>query len=113
MSEMRTDAIMANSSGMLHGGASSTIVDVSTTMAVMTLDMKQRASASADLSLCFVSEARVGSELYILSQVDRIGRRMAFTQCWVYNEQRELLVSARQTLAFLPLNWVFESESNQ
>ena len=99
---------MGNLNGTLHGGAIASIIDVSTTIAVMSLDRKNRTNVSAELNMSFLSSAPVGSDILILSQVDRIGKNVAFTQCWLYNDKKELLVSGRHIKAFLDSTFTLE-----
>ena len=100
-----------NLNGTLHGGAAATIIDVATTIAVMSLDNKQRANVSAELNMSFLQAAPINSEVFILSQVDRIGKNVAFTQCWLYNEKNELLVSGRHSIAFLDYKYSLDAEA--
>ena len=107
---MNVDSEMGNLNGTLHGGAIATIIDVATTIAVMSLDKKNRANVSAELNMSFLSSAPVGSDIYILSQVDRIGRNIAFTECWLYNDKLEKMVSGRHIKAFLDSKFTLEGE---
>lgn len=109
---MTVEPFMGNLNGTLHGGAISTIIDVGTTIAVMSLDKKNRGNVSADLNMSFMSGAAIGQEVLILSQVDRIGKNLAFTQCWLYNQKKELLVSGRHLKAFLDTNFTLEGEQS-
>ena len=109
---MKVESFMGNLNGTLHGGAISTIIDVSTTIAVMSLDKKNRATVSADLSISFMASAAISHDVYILSQVDRIGKNLAFTQCWLYNEKKELLVTGRHLKAFLDSNFNLDGETS-
>ena len=76
----------------------------------MSLDNKQRANVSAELNMSFLQAAPILSNVLILSQVDRIGKNVAFTQCWLYNEKNELLVSGRHVKAFLETKFSLEGE---
>lgn len=105
---MRVEQFMGNLNGTLHGGAIATILDLSTTVAIMSLDHKNRANVSAELGMSFMSSAPVGEDIWILSQVDRVGKKVAFSQAWVYNKDRELLVAGRHLKSFLDHSYHFD-----
>ena len=107
---MVVDPEMGNLNGTLHGGAIATIIDVATTIVVMSLDKKNRANVSAELNMSFLSSAPIGSDIFILSQVDRIGRNIAFTECWLYNDKLEKMVSGRHIKAFLDSKFELEGD---
>ena len=103
---------MGNLNGTLHGGAVATIIDVATTIAVMSMDKKNRANVSAELNMSFLSSSPIGKDIFIMSQVDRIGKNVAFTQCWLYNEANELLVSGRHIKSFLSPTFNLDGEGS-
>ena len=108
--EMTVEPFMGNLNGTLHGGAIATVIDVATTIAVMSLDKKNRANVSSELNMSFLSSSPIGREVFIMSQVDRIGKNVAFTQCWLYSDVDELLVSGRHIKSFLPTSFNLEGD---
>ena len=92
---------MDNLNGTLHGGAITSIIDVCTTMAIMSLDTKNRANVSADLSISFVRGGSLNTEIFILSQVDKLGKQLAFSNACVYNNTFNLIASGKHLKAFL------------
>lgn len=60
-------------------GALSTIIDVTSTIAIMTKDV-QKAGVSVELNLSFVSAAKKGEEMVIEAWVSKLGGKLAFTQ---------------------------------
>lgn len=102
---------LGNLKGSLHGGAAATIIDTATTIAIAGADKKNRVNVSSDLSVCFMGAAFLGTEIYVLSEVNRIGKRLAFTECSIYNEDEELLMTGRHTKAFLDTH--FDLENNE
>ena len=107
---LKVEPSMANLNGTLHGGAIATIIDVSTTIAVMSMDKKDRANVSAELNMSFLSAAPIGEDIFVLSQVDRIGKNVAFTQCWIFNNMHDTLVSGRHIKAFLDQKFSLDGE---
>ena len=101
---------MGNLNGTIHGGALTTIIDVATTLAIMSMDHKNRANVSAELSISFISGGTVKDDLFVLSNVDRIGKKLAFTQGFIYNSKNDLLATGRHTKAFLEQTYQQGSE---
>jgi acyl-coenzyme A thioesterase PaaI-like protein len=77
---------MCNLMGNLHGGASMTIVDIFSSLALRTLD--ERISVSVSMAHQFSSPAMVGETIEIVSIVEKRGRQLAFTRVDIYNMSR-------------------------
>lgn len=99
---------LGNLKGSLHGGAAATIVDTATTIAIAACDNKNRVNVSSDLSMTYMGAAFLNTDIYILSQVNRIGKRLAFTECSLFNEEGDLLMTGRHTKAFLDTTFDLE-----
>ena len=103
---------MSTDIGRIYAGAAATIVDMATTLAVMSLDTSNRGNASAEINLSFLSPYQKGRPIILKAQVDRMLPALAFTQCWLYNEKNELLVSGRHSIAFLDYKFSLDTESD-
>ena len=92
---------LTNMMGNLHGGASCTIVDIFSSLAVRTIDA--RISVSVDMAHQFASPASVGDELSIVSSVDRSGRSLVFTRVQIFNVSRsgKLVVQGLHTKMYI------------
>ena len=99
---------MSTDIGRIYAGAAATIVDVATTLALMSYDINNRASVSAEINLSFLSPHNNGQPIFLKAQVDKMLPTLAFTQCWLYNEKNELLVSGRHSMAFLDYKFSLE-----
>jgi acyl-coenzyme A thioesterase 13 len=71
-------AEVANSYGTLHGGATSLLVDVVGTMALLTRDAT-RPGVSVELNVSFLAAAKVGEEVAVQGRVLRTGRTLGYT----------------------------------
>ena len=90
---------LANSYGTLHGGATSTLVDVVGTMALLTQD-PLRAGVSVELNVSFLAAAKLGEEVVIEGRVLRSGKKLGFTQVDLRRKSdRTLLATGRHTKA--------------
>lgn len=98
---MRIPDTFGNLKSSLHGGAAATIIDTATTIAIAGVDKSNRVNVTSDLSVCFMGAAFLEDEIYVLSEVNKVGKRLAFTECGIYNEDCQLLMSGRHTKAFL------------
>jgi acyl-coenzyme A thioesterase 13 len=70
---------LANNYNTLHGGATSTIVDVVGTMALLSKD-PTRAGVSIEMNQTFCAAAKVGDRLALFGTVLRYGRSLGFTE---------------------------------
>ncbi|KAF4968427.1 hypothetical protein FSARC_4224 [Fusarium sarcochroum] len=68
-----------NSSGNLHGAVSATIIDFVTGLAIASWDLRDTTGASVDMHISYLSTAKVGDTVEILSTADKIGGSMAFS----------------------------------
>ena len=78
----------------LHGGATSTIVDIVGTMALLATD-PTRAGVSIEMNQTFCRAATVGDELILLGSVLKYGRAMGFTEVTI----RQLPDGVREAVA--------------
>ncbi|XP_022315074.1 acyl-coenzyme A thioesterase 13-like [Crassostrea virginica] len=85
-----------NSHGTLHGGLMSLLVDAITTWALHT-KVRDRNSASIDLSLRFIKPARVGETVVIEAKTTRCGRRVAFLSADIRSKDGQLLAQGFHT----------------
>jgi len=74
----------ANAYGTLHGGATSTLVDIVGTLALLTKD-PLRAGVSVELSASFMSAAKIGTKIRCIGRVRKAGRRLGFTTVEIYS----------------------------
>ena len=49
-----------------------------------------------------MNSAPIGSDILVLSEVSKIGKALAFSECDLYSEKGVLLMSGRHTKAFIP-----------
>ena len=70
-------------------------------MAIMSFDRKNRANVSADLSISFIAGGPPNQEIFLLAQVDRIGRQMAFSNATIYDRRLEKLATGKHLKSFL------------
>ena len=67
-----------NSKGGLHGAVSATIIDFTTGLAVASWDLRDRTGASVDMHVSYLSSARAGDTVEIVSTAERVGGSLAF-----------------------------------
>ncbi|CEI38532.1 hypothetical protein FVEN_g4903 [Fusarium venenatum] len=68
-----------NSSGSLHGAVSATIIDFVTGLAIASWDLRETTGASVDMHISYVSTARLGDMVEIVSTADKVGGSVAFS----------------------------------
>ena len=96
--ELTVEERHSNSYGTLHGGATSTIVDIVGTMAALTVD-PLRPGVSVDMAISFLSAARVGDRVRIEGRCLRSGSKLAFTEVKVFQESGKLVATGTHTKA--------------
>jgi len=96
--ELTVEERHSNSYGTLHGGATSTIVDIVGTMAALTVD-PLRPGVSVDMAISFLSAARVGDRVRIEGRCLRSGSKLAFTEVKLFQESGKLVATGTHTKA--------------
>lgn len=100
---MKVEQEHLNRGGGLHGGLSSTLVDVITTCALMThnddkTDHTIQAGVSVDLHVSFLKGAKENDEIIIDARTIKCGRTLAFLDCEIRNKKcNSLLVRGSHT----------------
>ncbi|KAJ3532230.1 hypothetical protein NM208_g8533 [Fusarium decemcellulare] len=73
------DSNHVNSRGGLHGAVSATIIDFTTGLAIASWDLRETTGASVDMHISYLSTAKVGDTVEIVSTADKVGGSMAFS----------------------------------
>ena len=113
--ELQVDESHVNRAGGLHGGFTATVVDVATTLAIMTTGSGSP-GVSTDLNITFVKSfsarfstrelffacrftkaARPGERLLINAHCLKVGKTLGFATADVVNESGTLIAQGRQT----------------
>ncbi|MCH7485142.1 MAG: PaaI family thioesterase [Chloroflexi bacterium] len=95
-----------NPNGVVHGGVITTLMDEATGHAIVTIRglevMAETPHATIDMSVSFLSGARVGDELVCEARTLRIGRAVAFAEAEVRRRgSDDLVAKGRFTYAIL------------
>lgn len=88
---------LTNSYSTLHGGATTTLVDVVGTMAILTLD-PARPGVSIELSTSFLRPAPLGKTVHITGKVTKMGKQIAFVDVTLAVDGK-LVATGRHTKA--------------
>ena len=79
--------------GSPHGGALATILDTSTTLAILKADKKRRKTVSAQLNINFLNPAKLDDFLLIQADCTRVGKTLAFSEAKIYTQEPFRLIS--------------------
>jgi acyl-coenzyme A thioesterase 13 len=96
--ELPIDKSTSNYYDTLHGGATSTLVDVVGTMAVLSKD-PLKPGVSVELNVSFIRAANVGETINIEGRLLKLGRKLAYTQVDLIAEDGKLIATGRHTKA--------------
>lgn len=86
--------------GVLHGGALTTLMDTACGTAVFSSLDGFELCPTLDLRMDYMKAADAGANLLAEAKVIRISKHVVFTECMVYQEQNRALI-ARCTAAFM------------
>ncbi|KAI9295440.1 Thioesterase/thiol ester dehydrase-isomerase [Neoconidiobolus thromboides FSU 785] len=75
-----------NINDSLHGGFLATLIDMGGTLAINTMDLKQT-GVSTDISISYLAGAKLGETVKMSSQVDKLGKNLAYTSVKIWKEQ--------------------------
>ncbi|KAF2072688.1 hypothetical protein CYY_005994 [Polysphondylium violaceum] len=83
----------------LHGGAMATVVDVISSLAVLSMnkDATFKPSVSVEISVNYASAAKMNSKVYIYSSCYKEGKNLAFTETVLKNEKDEVICKGSHT----------------
>jgi len=83
----------------LHGGAMATIVDVISSLAVLSMnkDVAFKPSVSVEISVNYAASAPCHSKIYIYSNCYKEGRNLAFTETTLKNEKGDVICKGSHT----------------
>ena len=90
---------VSNFFNTLHGGATSTLIDVVGTMAILSKD-PLKPGVSVELNASFISAAQLGTNITIEGKLLKMGRKLAYTSVDLYSEEGKLIATGRHTKAF-------------
>ncbi|KAL6072915.1 Acyl-coenzyme A thioesterase 13 [Balamuthia mandrillaris] len=97
----------------LHGGVTATLLDVLTSLALLTYDKKSRGSVSTNLSVDYISAAPNHCELWADCRVLKIGATLGFTEMELRRKDNNALVAkGSHTKFFLPGSFSVSSSSS-
>ena len=98
--ELEVTAELTNRFGTLHGGCVATLVDVLTTVALLTVTTQ--GGVSTDLSVSYCAPAPTGARVMITCEVLKVGKTLAWMECVLKNEDGSVIATGRHT-KFLPV----------
>jgi len=97
---IRIEARHLNSSGMAQGGLLATLVDFALARAIRSSGEDDRRAATVSLTTDFLGAAKEGDFVEARTEVERLGGTLAFADCSLTVEGREL-VRGRAVFAVL------------
>ncbi|EGR31511.1 thioesterase superfamily member 2, putative [Ichthyophthirius multifiliis] len=97
---------LCNFFGVVHGGALATLVDCSTTLAILKKDQFKRLTTTIEISQHCLNPCNSGEEIFIRAECLKMGKNIAFAQSEIFNSSgKKLAVQGRQSKLVLPKSW--------
>jgi acyl-coenzyme A thioesterase 13 len=81
----------SNSRGICHGGVLATLADLSLGYAMHEKTEGKTAYLTAQLSIDYAGAARIGDWIESLVEIQRVGARLAFANCYLIVEERRIV----------------------
>lgn len=104
--KLKIEEEFCNIQKTMHGGASSTLVDIATTIAISGLDRDLRHSVSVELSCYYLNPIKHNSEILIHCKVPKIGKALAYSYADIYDaHNHKLLINASHIKAMMDKTW--------
>lgn len=103
--------------GVMHGGALATVIDTSTTLAILKADAKKQKTVSIDLTTSFLNPAKINDSILIKAICTKIGKNVAFSTAEIYDEKGlKLLATGSHVKAVLSgtsfiENWIIKQKN--
>jgi uncharacterized protein (TIGR00369 family) len=90
----------------MHGGAISTLIDISTTIAISGMDRNLRHNVSVELSTYFLNPIKISSNILILCKIPKIGKTLSYSYADIYDEETlKLCANGSHVKAMLEKTW--------
>jgi uncharacterized protein (TIGR00369 family) len=94
--EVRED--QCNHAGILHGGIISTMLDEIMGMTLITVEI-QHLYVTINLTVDFLFGAKPGEKIKVVSEVFRVGKKIANVEAKMYNAEGKILAKGTSNLA--------------
>jgi len=91
VTRLQTDERHANAAGAVHGGLLATLCDTAVGHAVREEADDIAGAVTVSLTVDYLSPAKPGSLLEARTEVEKLGGRLAFADCSVRSEDREVV----------------------
>lgn len=72
------------------------MVDIYTTLAIFGIDQRNQATVSVDLTLSYLAAGKVGDQLRVVCECEKVGKTLAFTTAKIFAGDR-ILVTGQHT----------------
>ncbi|CCD65053.1 Acyl-coenzyme A thioesterase 13 [Caenorhabditis elegans] len=90
--EFEVEKDQSNHFNTLHGGCTSTLIDIFTTGALL-LTKPARPGVSVDLHVTYLTAAKIGETLVLDSTVIKQGKTLAFTKAELYRKSDNVMIA--------------------
>ena len=80
-----------NSRGICHGGVLATLADLALGYAMLATTARKGEYVTAHLSVDYAGAARVGDWVESLVEIQRVGERLAFANCYLLSGDRRIV----------------------
>lgn len=91
--------------GIVHGGAICTLTDVLVSFQLVMHDKLLRKQVTTNLNCAYFRSAKVGDLIYIVTETDKIGKKVGFGNAKFYNTEFDLLYRASTTMMLVEEKW--------
>ncbi|KYR02861.1 thioesterase superfamily protein [Tieghemostelium lacteum] len=88
---------LCNIINTLHGGAIGTIVDVVSSIAIVSMNPELPPSVSVEICVHYAATAKLDEKIKVYSNVYKMGKNLAFTDTTIRNSKGDIVAKASHT----------------
>lgn len=101
VAELKVEEEHQNTGGTLHGGMTATMVDIVSTLALMTNEKNPSPGVSVDLHVSYLKAAKLGEEILVEASTVKAGRNLAFLHVDIKNKATGDLIATGSHTKFV------------
>ncbi|KAK3913183.1 Acyl-coenzyme A thioesterase 13 [Frankliniella fusca] len=91
--ELKVEEEHQNIGGTLHGGMTATMVDIVSTLAMMTHEKSKSPGVTVDLHVTYLKGAKVGEDIVIEASTLKAGKNLAYLHVDIINKKNNELIA--------------------
>ncbi|XP_034254874.1 acyl-coenzyme A thioesterase 13-like [Thrips palmi] len=101
VAEMKVEEEHQNYGGTLHGGMTATLVDIVSTLGMLTHEKVQSPGVTVDLHVSYLKAARVGEEILVEASTIKAGKTLAYLHVDIKKKDTDEIIARGSHTKFI------------